>query len=194
MNTKSYLQKRKKKWKKKSGRNERNRKEKEKQAKINEIVKEKWWIVNVEQNSPKQLLQKKTLKNQNKPRKKPSEQIVLVGLWVSYFLESQNLTVLRGISEKGRKGRKMLQVGLCGSVLRLWVRKLAGRYTMIMTDMSSCPVESSKRQTAGWWWEQYDDGRKRVKTAKTGVFFVFGDNFKMLNVVICVLRHFLGDW
>ena len=150
--------------------------------------------MNVEQNSSKQLSQKKTLKNQNKPRKKTSEQIVFVGLWVWYFLESQNLTVLRGISEKGRKGRKMLQVGLCGSVLGLWVRKLSGRYTMMMTDMSSYPVESSKRQTAGWWHKQLDDGRKRVKTVKTGVFFVFGENFKMLNIVICVLRHFLDDW
>ena len=45
--------------------------------------------------------------------------------------------------------------------------------------------------------KQQDDGTngmKRVKMVKTGVFFVFGENFKMLNVVICVLRHFLGDW
>ena len=45
--------------------------------------------------------------------------------------------------------------------------------------------------------EQWDDAtnsRKRVKTVKTGVFFAFGENFKMLNVVIYVLRHFLGDW
>ena len=37
---------------------------------MNKIVKEKWWIVSVEQNSSKQLLQKKTLKNLTKPRKK----------------------------------------------------------------------------------------------------------------------------
>ena len=84
-----------------------------------------------------------------------------------------------------------------------------GRYTMI-GDMSY-PVESSKRRkqlndssnsgmitVTEWQWHKLqDDGtnsRKRVKTVKTGVFFVFGENFKMLNVVICVLRHFLGDW
>lgn len=142
----------------------------------------------------KTVIAKENLKKPKQTQKKTSEQIVFVGLWVWYFLESQNLTVLRGISENGRKGRKMLQVVLCGSVLWLWVRKLAGRYTMMMTDMSSYPVESSKRQTVGWWWEQLDGNRKRVKTVKTGVFFAFGENFKMLNVVICVLRHFLGDW
>ena len=153
--------------------------------------------MNVEQNSPKQLSQKKTLKNQNKPRKKLQNKSFLCdfGYGISWNLKIWQLFVeslRRG--EKVEKGRKMLQVGLCGSVLDLWVRKLSGRYTMMMTDMSSYPVESSKRQTAGWWHKQLDDGRKRVKTAKTGVFFVFGENFKMLNVVICVLRHFLGDW
>ena len=47
------------------------------------------------------------------------------------------------------------------------------------------------------WYKLQDDdtnSRKRVKMVKTGVFFVFGENFEMLNVVICVLRHFLGDW
>lgn len=42
-------------------------------------------------------------------------------------------------------------------------------------------------------WDDATNDMKRVKTVKTGVFFVFGENFKMLNVVICVLRHFLGD-
>lgn len=51
-----------------------------KSGEINEIVKERWRLLLVEQNSSKQLSQKKTLKNQNKPRKKTSEQIVFVGL------------------------------------------------------------------------------------------------------------------
>ena len=143
---------------------------------------------------PKTVIAKENLKKPKQTQKKTSEQIVFVGLWVWYFLESQNLTVLRGISEKGRKGRKMLQVGLCGSVLWLWVRKLAGRYTMMIGRYEFLSRGIFKRQTVGWWHKQQDDGRKRVKTVKTGVFFAFGENFKMLNVVICVLRHFLGDW
>ena len=97
----------------------------------------------------KTVIAKENLKKPKQTQKKTSEQIVFVGLWVWQFVESRYLTVPCGISEKGRKGRKMLQVGLCGSVLGLWVRKLSGRYTMMMTDMSSYPVESSKRQTAG---------------------------------------------
>ena len=79
-----------------------------------------------------------------------------------------------------------------------------------MADMSH-PVESSKRRkrlddsgVSGMvtvkerqWNKLQDDatnGKMRVKMVKTGVFFAFGENFKMLNVVICVLRHFLGDW
>ena len=54
----------------------------------------------------KTVIAKENLKKPKQTQKKTSEQIVFVGLWVWYLLESQNLTVLRGISEKGRKGQK----------------------------------------------------------------------------------------
>ena len=154
---------------------------------INEIVKEKWRLLLVEQNSSKQLSQKKTLKNQNKPRKKLQNKSFLWDFWY-------------GISWN----------------LRIWqypveLQNADGRGQIHDDGYMSHPVESSKRR------KQLDDGsyggtmtvtewrlhklrdddtnsRKRVKTVKTGVFFAFGENFKMLNVVICVLRHFLGDW
>ena len=54
----------------------------------------------------KTVIAKENLKKLTQTQKKTSEQIVFVGLWAWYFLESQNLTVLRGISEKGQKGRR----------------------------------------------------------------------------------------
>ena len=84
-------------------RNERNRKEKEKQAKINEIVKEKWWIVNVEQNSPKRLSQKKTLKNQNKLRKKLQNKSFL---WDFGYGNLWNLKIWRFFVESLKSGEK----------------------------------------------------------------------------------------
>lgn len=47
----------------------------------------------------KTVIAKENLKKPKQTQKKTSEQIVFVGLWVWYFLESQNLTVLRGISK-----------------------------------------------------------------------------------------------
>ena len=41
-----------------------------------------------------------------------------MGLWVWYFVEFQNLTVHRGISEKGRKGRRKAKSAASWS---LWV-------------------------------------------------------------------------
>ena len=54
----------------------------------------------------KSVITKENLKKPKQTQKKTSEQIVFVGLWVWYFLESQNLTVLCEISKKGRKGRR----------------------------------------------------------------------------------------
>ena len=71
----------------------------------------------------KTVIAKENLKKPKQTQKKTSEQIVFVGLLVWYFLESQNLTVTRGIF-------KILIDG--------------GKNTM-MTDMSY-PVESSKRR------------------------------------------------
>ena len=164
---------------------------------INEIVKERWWIVNVEQNSPKQLSQKKTLKNQNKLRKK---------LQNKSFLWDFGM-VFPGISEFGSRlwNFKML-IGRGGYTMMTTNR---GRYTMIGWYVLSRGTSKRRKWlddstdsgtmtvTERRWYKQQDDytnTRKRVKTAKTGVFFAFGENFKMLNVVICVLRHFLGDW
>ena len=54
----------------------------------------------------KSVITKENLKKPEQTQKKTSEQIVFVGLWVWYFLESQNLTVLCEISKKGLKGRR----------------------------------------------------------------------------------------
>ena len=56
---------------------------------------------------PKMVIAKENLKKPKQTQKKTSEQIVFVGLWVRHLLESQNLTIPRGISEKGRKGLRM---------------------------------------------------------------------------------------
>ena len=71
----------------------------EKLGESNEIVKEKWRLLLVEQNSSKQLSQKKTLKNQNKPRKKLQNKSFLwdfgygicwnLRIW-QFFVELQN--------------------------------------------------------------------------------------------------------
>ena len=50
---------------------------------------------------PKTVITKENLKKPKQTQKKTSEQIVFVGLLARYFLESQNLTASRGISEKG---------------------------------------------------------------------------------------------
>ena len=155
MNTKSYLQKRKKKWKKKSGGNKRNRKR--------EMMDRECGTKQL-----KTVIAKENLKKPKQTQKKTSEQIVFVGLWVWQFVESRYLTVSCGISEKGRKGRKLLQVGLCGSVLRLWVRKLVRRYTMMIGWYEFLPRGIFKKansrmmtQTAGWWQEESKNGQNR---------------------------------
>ena len=53
----------------------------EKSGELNETVKEKWRLLLVEQNSSKQLSQKKTLKNQNKPKKKLQNKSFLCDFW-----------------------------------------------------------------------------------------------------------------
>ena len=52
----------------------------------------------------KTVIAKENLKKPKQTQKKTSEQIVFVGLWTWYFLESENLTAFRGISKKGEKG------------------------------------------------------------------------------------------
>lgn len=47
----------------------------------------------------KSVIAKENLKKPKQTQKKTSEQIVFVGLWAWYFLESQNLTVVCGISK-----------------------------------------------------------------------------------------------
>ena len=54
----------------------------------------------------KSVITKENLKKPEQTQKKTSEQIVFVGLWVWYFLESQNLTVLCEISKKRTKRTK----------------------------------------------------------------------------------------
>ena len=66
----------------------------------------------------KSVITKENLKKPEQTQKKTSEQIVFVGLWVWYFLESQNLTVLCEISKKGRKGRRTVN---CAASWSLWV-------------------------------------------------------------------------
>lgn len=44
----------------------------------------------------KTVIAKENLKKPKQTQKKTSEQIVFVGLWARYFLESQNLTVSCG--------------------------------------------------------------------------------------------------
>ena len=159
----------------------------------------------MEQNSPKRLLQKKTLKNQNKPRKKLQNKSFLwdFGYGISWNLKIWQYSVeslKRG--EKGEKCCKLVSVG------QFWVCESENcqedtRWWWLIWVLTPWNLQKGKQQDDGtnsWmmagtgWWQELDDGRKRVKTAKTGVFFAFGENFKMLNVVICVLRHFLGDW
>ena len=68
----------------------------------------------------KTVIAKENLKKPKQTQKKTSEQIVFVGLWVWYFLEFQNSTASRGISEKGRKGRRKAKNAascLCGVVV-----------------------------------------------------------------------------
>ena len=70
----------------------------------------------------KSVITKENLKKPKQTQKKTSEQIVFVGLLVWYFLESQNLTVVCGISKKRTKNGelccKLVSVGQsrdCGS-------------------------------------------------------------------------------
>ena len=48
---------------------------------------------------PKTVIAKENLKKPKQTQKKTSEQIVFVGLWAWYLLESQNLTVGCGTSK-----------------------------------------------------------------------------------------------
>ena len=47
----------------------------------------------------KTVIAKENLKKPKQTQKKTSEQIVFVGLWAWYFLESKNLTVVCGTSK-----------------------------------------------------------------------------------------------